>query len=264
MIWQGKAVGALLGVAVAGPLGALFGAAIGHMVDVEIQGRLPQRGLGSRSLQDAFFRATFQAMGHLAKADGHVSEQEIRAARAMMAELQLGEAEVQLAMQMFTEGKAQDFPLLARLRTLHAACRDRPDLHRTFVRVQVQAALWGGSLNPAGRRVLKQIAAALEISGFELVQMEAVLRMQTSQRQQQHAQVNAAQQRLADAYAVLGVASSASDVEITKAYRRLMNQNHPDKLVAKGLPEATIKQAQDKTVQISAAYDVLRAARGIK
>ena len=57
---------------------------------------------------------------------------------------------------------------------------------------------------------------------------------------------------------------SASDAEITKAYRRLMNQNHPDKLVARGLPESMMKIAEEKTRQIRAAYEVLRDARGMK
>jgi len=271
MIWQGKAVGALLGVAFGGPVGALFGAFIGHLVDTEIEGRQPTASIASKAgqsrsstIQDAFFRATFQAMGHLAKADGHVSEEEIRAARAMMTELKLGTREVQLAIELFTQGKARDFPLLAILRELHAACHDRPDVRRMFVQIQLQAALWGGSLNPAGREVLKRMAVALDVSGFELVQMEALLRMQNARRSEAPPAEVDRHRRLEQAYAVLGVTRSASDAEITKAYRRLMNQNHPDKLLAKGLPESMLQLAQEKTTQIRAAYELLRESRGIK
>ena len=56
----------------------------------------------------------------------------------------------------------------------------------------------------------------------------------------------------------------ASDAEVSKAYRRLMNQNHPDKLVAKGLPESMMKAAEEKTRQIRAAYDAIREARGMR
>ena len=69
---------------------------------------------------------------------------------------------------------------------------------------------------------------------------------------------------LDEAYQVLGVAKTASDAEVTKAYRRLMNQNHPDKLVAKGLPESMMKAAEEKTRSIRAAYETICAARGIK
>ena len=265
MIWQGKAFGALLGIAVAGPVGAVFGAFLGHLVDAQLEGQQQLRGAaGSSTIQEAFFRATFQAMGHVAKADGRVSQEEIRAARAMMTELRLGEREVQLAIQMFTQGKARDFPLMATLRELHASCRDRPDLRRMFVQIQLQAALWGGSLNSAGREVLKRIAVALEVSGFELVQMEALLRMQNTRRSEAPQAEVDRYRRLEQAYAVLGIERSASDAEITKAYRRLMNQNHPDKLLAKGLPESMLQLAQEKTTQIRAAYDLLREARGSK
>jgi DnaJ like chaperone protein len=66
---------------------------------------------------------------------------------------------------------------------------------------------------------------------------------------------------LADAYEVLGVSKDASDAEVTKAYRRLMNQHHPDKLTAKGLPKEMMKMAEEKTVRIRAAYDTIRQAR---
>ena len=108
-------------------------------------------------MQEAFFRATFQAMGHLAKADGRVSEDEIRAARAMMSEFRLGEREVQLAIELFTQGKSRDFPLEPTLRELRQLCRKRPDLCRMFVQIQLQTALWGGSLNTASREVLARV-----------------------------------------------------------------------------------------------------------
>lgn len=264
MIWQGKALGAVVGVFAAGPVGALFGTFIGHLLDVQAETRLRGASAGPTSIgvQEAFFRATFQVMGHLAKADGRVSQEEIRAARAMMNELRLGEREVRLAIDLFTQGKATDFPLDETLQRLRRICRNRPDLWRMFVQIQVQSALWGGGLHPAARKVLMRVCNALDVSGYELVQMEALLRMQQSARQPQEARASV--DRVAQAYEVLGVKASASDGEVTKAYRRLMNQNHPDKLHAKGLPESMMKVAEEKTRQIRAAYEVLRDARGLK
>jgi DnaJ like chaperone protein len=106
------------------------------------------------------------------------------------------------------------------------------------------------------------MCASLGVSAYEVVQMEALLRMQ--QASQRPAEARPAVDRVAQAYEVLGVPRSASDAEVTKAYRRLMNQNHPDKLVAKGLPESMIKVAEEKTRQIRAAYELLREARGMK
>lgn len=272
MIWQGKALGALIGVITAGPVGALFGTFIGHLFDVQAEGGLSgganeaesddERDQPQMGVQEAFFRATFQVMGHIAKADGRVSEDEIRAARAMMSEFQLGEREVQLAIQMFTQGKDSEFPLEPTLRRLRRQCVDRPDVVRMFIQIQLQTALWSGAFHAAGRQVMARVAASLGISAYEVVQMEALLRMQQSSRQPPEARPTI--DKLAQAYDVLGVTREASDAEVTKAYRRLMNQNHPDKLVARGLPESMMKVAEEKTRQVRAAYEVVREARAMR
>jgi DnaJ like chaperone protein len=270
MNWQGKALGALIGVLAGGPVGALAGAFIGHLFDAHADSTDGEGtdsagyGASSSDIEEAFFRATFQTMGHIAKADGRVSEDEIRAARAMMTELRLGEREVQRAIELFTEGKARDFPLERTLRDLYRMCAHRPDLCRMFIQIQLQAALWSGSLHPAARQVLSRACAALNVSAYELVQMEALLRMQWSSARTQSQNAQRPADRLAEAYAVLGVSHTASDADVTKAYRRLMNQNHPDKLHAKGLPESMMKMAEEKTRQIRAAYELVKEARGMK
>jgi DnaJ like chaperone protein len=262
MIWQGKTFGALLGVLAGGPVGALFGAALGHMLDMQAEQRLQQAApVDAKQVQETFFRATFQIMGHLAKADGRVSEDEIRAARAMMNELRLGEREVQLAMVLFTQGKARDFPLDATLRNLRSEFRSRSDLCRMFLQIQLQALLWGGGMSTATRAMLRRMCELLDVSAYELVQMEAVLRMQRQTQQPGGARPG---NNLTQAYQVIGVAASATDAEVTKAYRRLMSQNHPDKLHAKGLPESMMQVAQEKTRQILAAYEAIRSARGMR
>lgn len=267
MMWHGKVIGALLGALLTrNPWGIVIGIIIGHYFDTQaMRGRVGNQGSDPRAVQIEFFRATFQVMGHMAKADGHVSEEEIRAARAMMAELRLGEAEVRLAIELFTAGKARDFPLDDTLLQLQTLLRDRPDLRRMFVQIQLQAALWGGSMNPAVRMVLRRVCEALGVSEFELAQMEALLRMQRAGRSNQgSAQQRSTRDNLQDAYSVLGVTPQTSDAEVTKAYRRLMSQNHPDKLAAKGLPESMKAVAEEKTRQIIAAYEAIRAARGMK
>ncbi len=67
-----------------------------------------------------------------------------------------------------------------------------------------------------------------------------------------------------EAYDLLGVKASDSDTEIKKAYRRLMSQHHPDKLVSKGLPEEMIKLATEKTQQIKKAYEQIKRERANK
>jgi DnaJ like chaperone protein len=276
MIWQGKALGALIGVVTAGPVGALFGTFIGHLFDAQAENGLAGRlndNLGTNDandatasaagVQEAFFRATFEVMGHIAKSDGRVSENEIRAARAIMAEFRLGEREIQFATQLFTRGKEQEYPLEATLLRLRRLLTDRPDVLRMFIQIQLQTALWSGNISASARQVLARVAASLGVSAYEVVQMEALLRMQRSSRQPPEQQAPRVD-KVAQAYEVLGIASTASDAEVTKAYRRLMNQNHPDKLVARGLPESMMKVAEEKTRQVRAAYEVLREARAMR
>jgi DnaJ like chaperone protein len=120
--------------------------------------------------------------------------------------------------------------------------------------------------------VFQRICLALGISPLEFASLEAMLRMHAgnygygpngrpSQGPGFGTRPNA---RLADAYEVLGVAAGASDAEVTKAFRKLMSKNHPDKLVAQGLPESMIAAAHESTQRILEAYELVKTHRGIK
>jgi DnaJ like chaperone protein len=67
--------------------------------------------------------------------------------------------------------------------------------------------------------------------------------------------------QLDDAYAILNVDPDASDSELKRAYRKLISQHHPDKLVSKGLPEEMMKIATQKTQEIRAAYECVMDER---
>ncbi len=261
-MWTGKIIGAILGLLVGGRIGALVGFVLGHFVDVEMaRQRASATAAGGLSIQENFFRSTFEVMGHIAKADGRVSEEEIRAARAVMSDFRLGEQDVQRAIEFFRRGKSPAYPLEDSLRRLQMQLGSRVDLCRMFVQIQLQAALAADDLNPASRKVMARVAQSLGLSQYELAHMEALLRMRRSTSEPRNTD---APGQLSDAYEVLGLSSSASDAEVSKAYRRLMSQNHPDKLVARGLPESMMKVAEQKTRQIRAAYDLIREQRGMR
>ena len=273
MGWQGKIIGALLGLLVGrGLLGAIVGFVLGHFYDRAAASERASR-VDPATLRNVFFRATFQVMGHVAKADGRVSEQEIEAARAVMRHYRLGPDEVQLAIGLFTDGKRADFPLDETLAGLRAATGGRDDLARVFVQIQLEASMLGGGLNPASRGVFERVCAGLGVTAREFAAIEAMLRMQYAARAAAgggaggpgaRPQAASSASRLDDAYAVLGVSPEASDREVKRAYRRLMSQNHPDKLVANGLPQSMIEAAHERTRQILEAYEVIRKHRGMK
>ena len=253
MQWIGKAVGAALGFAVAGPVGSLLGAFLGHQFD---QGLL--RTHASGATQQLFFATTFEVMGHLAKLDGRVSEQEIRAARRVMHGMRLSPEQVLAAIEHFNTGKDAGYPLERRIAALHTKFGARPDLARAFVHIQIQAAVGGGEIRQPKRQGLWEVARGLGLSRVELAQIEAAVRYRGGSAPRQDGM------SLADAHRALGVETAASDEEVKTAYRRLMNRHHPDKLVSRGLPASMAGIAEQKTQEIRAAYDRIKAHRGFK
>jgi DnaJ like chaperone protein len=273
MGWWGKVFGGAFGFMVGGPIGALLGAAVGHKLD-QGMGRLAQGGRDTAGLdarervQTAFFTATFAVMGHLAKADGRVSPGEIQAAAGIMDRMALDAEHRRVAQELFREGKATDFPLDDVLDQLRRETRGRRDLLRLFLAVQFQAGLADGEIGPEEQRVLGHVGQRLGFSRLEVQALEAMARAELhfrqgpggDGRQPQGAHRGA---RLEDAYAVLGVDPKADDATVTRSYRRLMSQHHPDKLVSKGLPEEMIRLATEKTQEVKAAYERIREARGM-
>ncbi len=264
MTWLGKVIGGAFGFLMGGPLGAILGASVGHQFDESlkhVEGESFNPGDQHR-VQMAFFTATFSVMGHMAKADGQVTKAEINLASRVMDQLALSGEMRQTAINLFDQGKSAGFPLADVLEQFRRECHRRRNLIRMFMEIQIQAAYADGSLDRAEEQILYQICEHLGLSRFEY---EAIkLQFQAQQRfysqQQRYGQQQAGNQ-LDDAYAVLGVARTATDAEVKKAYRRLMSQHHPDKLVAKGLPEEMMTIAKEKTQQIRKAYELVKESR---
>jgi DnaJ like chaperone protein len=134
----------------------------------------------------------------------------------------------------------------------------------------MRAALMADGLAGATRDTLLRIASKLGIGAMEFAHLEAILRFQA------HAgaygrtggarpgQRPAGKSALDEAYEILGVNPGASDAEVKRAWRRQMSENHPDKLVARGLPESMLEVAKQKTQAIQAAWERIREARGLR
>jgi DnaJ like chaperone protein len=229
MAWWGKLFGGAFGYLLGGPLGAVLGAALGHHFDKGLDGLPDDQGAfregDKERVQMAFFTATFSVMGCVAKADGRVSEEE---------------------------------------------CHRRYTLMQMFVEIQLQAAYADGVLKPSEERILLHICELLGFSENDFRQIERRVQAerhfgQGDGRQERGRQaVPPSGPTLADAYDVLGVSDRTSDTDVKKAYRRLMNQHHPDKLVSKGLPEEMMKMAEQKTKEIKQAYEKVKQVRGLR
>ncbi len=269
LIWTGKAVGAILGYLMGGPIGALIGLILGQYFDVARASTirpLGQKGSShhAQSLaQQAFFEATFSVMGHIAKADGRVTEHEIQAARAVMRNMMLSEKMKKQAIKFFTYGKSPGFNLDNAIGNLLRHCGRQPNLLRMFLEIQFQAALTRGYVGPNKRGILEFLCLRLgfRISDFAYFSNQQYQRSRERQRTDKRSA--RADTSLDDAYRLLGITKAANNTEVKRAYRRQMSRNHPDKLVSKGLPEEMIKVATEKTQRIKSAYERICAARGM-
>lgn len=264
-IW-GKVLGFLFGLMLSKNIfGALLGAWLGHRFDKGIGLDFSNLG-GAKSEADrqaAFFYSTFSVMGYIAKANGQVTQHEIAFASAYMDKLGLKGALRQQAQDAFRDGKTTGFPLSERLATLKSAVSNRQDLLLLFLEIQIQVAFADGSLDQDERHALHQIANGLGYSAKELDKLlEMIIAGANFHQQGQAGSQNGfahAGQQLENAYKVLGVTDKNSAGEIKKAYRKLMSQHHPDKLVAKGLPPEMMEVAKQKAQDIQAAYELISA-----
>ena len=246
---------------------ALIGLFLGHQFDRGFADKFTRFGpdiSASRleHLPQPYLRALFETMGHLAKADGRVTEHEIRAARALMHRIGLGPVEIRSAVGWFEDGKKSSYPLVSTLRTLRGQSARSADMRGLFVRLLMDVALSKSSLRQAERTIIWTICKELDIGRVELAQLEAMLRAQRGFRKSAAGAADG--KRINDAYVALGVDKSSTNDEIKKAYRRLMNKNHPDKLASTNPDAAAIAEAERRTREVRGAYELLRAQRTIR
>lgn len=265
MMILGKIIGAVLGWYIGGPLLALLGLGVGHLFDkgynqIQAEGSPERR----REIEQTFFDTVFRLLGHLAKADGRVSESEIKQAEGYMDELGLTPEHRQQAIARFKEGVAKGFEPDAQLAHFRDVCGQRANLVRMLLIYLVNMALADGELDEQEVQVLRQVALGLGMNNAMFEQLLRMIQAQNSFRGYQH-QGGAAQatsrDQLTQAYDALGVSPDASDAEVKKAYRKLMSEYHPDKLIGQGLPEDMIKEATERAQEIRTAYDLIKQER---
>jgi DnaJ like chaperone protein len=239
------------GLIVGGVRGLLLGAALGYVVSWGMRnvvgGKLAQ-------VQAQFLDSTFAVMGALCKVDGVVTRDEIAVAEAMFTRLHLSGEQRESARAAFSRGKAPDFDLDAEVTKFARVSRGMRPILVMFLQIQCAAVAADGNVHPAEHQMLVRVARLLGLTEADVAQLEALLRTGTAGPPPQ--------QKLDDAYTALGLSPSATDSQIKQAYRRLMSQNHPDKLAGKGLPESMREMAEERTREISTAYAVIKEARG--
>jgi len=205
--------------------------------------------------QALFFKTVFNLLGHIAKADGHISEGEVKLTEAYMDKMGLTPEHRREAIGLFKEGASADFSLQACLATYRELGVRSPNLSQMLLVYLINLAMVDGVLHSREVEILQQVADGV---GFSRTAFEQLLKMIGAQNSfSKNQQGN----DLALAYDALGVSADASDADIKKAYRKLMSQYHPDKLMGQGFPEEMIKSATERSQEIQAAYDLIKKSR---
>jgi len=250
-IW-GKVIGGVAGFALGGPLGALIGAVAGHAVDkirADAEGPMrlegPEEGLGSAAKQVAFTIAVIVLGAKMAKADGVVSRAEVDAFKQVF---RIPPNEMKNVARIFNQAKRDASGFEPYARQVARLFRDQPAMLEELLAGLFHIAKADGHVHPAELAYLRQVAA---IFGLDDHAFERVRGIVVGPEE-------------ADPYEVLGVERSASDAEIKSAYRKLIRENHPDTLMAQGLPQEFIDLANEKMAGINSAYDRIEKERGLK
>jgi DnaJ like chaperone protein len=257
MDWWGKLIGGTFGFMLGGPLGALLGTAIGHNFDKGLQG-IQYRGNYTsgdpQRVKAAFFTATFYLMGHVCKADGRVTPDEIKTARQIMSQMQLSSEQRKAAIVLFNQGKNADFVLEEIMLQLRMEIGRSINIKRMFMEIQCHAIYADGVIHPAEKGLLLNVC---DLLGFPRHEFENMVIAIGAQIHHQHSASGSGVEGMSmdDAYKILNIPTNATKEEVKRAYRRLTSQHHPDKLVSKGLPEEMMKVAAERTHEIRQAYE---------
>ena len=250
-----KFVGAILGFYLYKFIGALAGYLIGSFIDrVLAYGVGGVNPLSRAHRQSVFLGTVFVLMGKIAKADGRVSEEEIKHVEVMFQKLGMSTEHRQQAIAQFKRGAADNFDIRPSLNEFMAVCGQTNSLKQMLLVYLIVMAFADGLLDPVEESLLKEIAQHL---GYSQDAFQHILAMVTNQSHFASGQGSSAN-KLDDAYKALGVSKESSEQEVKRAYRKLMSQYHPDKLIGQGMPEDMIKMATEQAQEVQVAYDLIK------
>lgn len=264
----GKIIGGLIGWASFQWIGAAVGIFIGHYFDrgrSQLAGRLsPEQ---RASVERAFFNTVFPLLGSIAKADGRVSEDEVSGTEQLMAKMGLSPEARQEAIRLFKQGAQPDFSPAECTQAFNQVGGAYADVKQVLLVYLITLAYADNHLHEAEERLLAEIAAQLGYSGFAFNHLMGMVKAQSyfyrngDQQGAYSSDYSAGRDELSLAYEALGVEEGISDADLKRAYRKLMSENHPDKLSGRGVPEEMVRLATEKSQEIQTAYDLIRKHR---
>ena len=265
---MGIIIGSMLGYKFGGWLGMLMGAWIGHTIEKSISGAGSSDS--KKQIQESFFNALFLSMGKLAKVDGKVSSSEIERTEGIMQHMKLNGEMRQKAIDLFSQGKNPGFSIDSALIRFGRLARRSLSLKQIFLEMLIDVAEADGLISEAEQEMIERTCQQI---GYPVQLLHAMMKMRgfKSAGGYQNQQQGSSQQKGRrpvnrnapfNPYQVLGVEQGESKAVIRKAYKRLMSQHHPDKLVSKGLPQEMMKVAEEKAKQVQLAWEKVKDLKG--
>ncbi len=231
-VW-GKVSGAAAGLFVGGPVGALVGAVAGHF----FLDRESDPGV-------TFTIAVVALAGKMARADGVVSDEEFQVFRQAFGVPPEEEGNVHRIFNLARQDIAGFEYYAGQIARLFVG---NPAMLEDVLDGLFEIAKADGVLHPEEARFLERVA---EIFGF-------------APNEYRRIRASHFAPELTDPYVILGLSYSADDNELRQTYRKLVRENHPDSLMARGVPQEFIKLATDKLAAINTAYEKICAERGM-
>ncbi|MGD0429704.1 MAG: TerB family tellurite resistance protein [Acetobacteraceae bacterium] len=259
MGYWGKVIGGVAGFAMGGPFGAAIGAALGHAADSGMSPRFqfpfssPTGSVAGQAKvaamlgqkQQLFSIAVVALSAKLAKCDGPVTRTEIESFRR---EFRIPDGSAREIGRLFDQARetSDGFELYA------------SQLGEAFADNHATLELVLGSLFAIAR-------ADGSVNAKEQAFLTSVHRAFRLDRQAWDRSSGAAPARPGpdepDPYEILGVTRSANGAELHAVWRKLMRENHPDALAARGVPPEFIKKASESVARINAAWDRIKRER---
>jgi DnaJ like chaperone protein len=232
-VW-GKVSGAAAGLFVGGPVGAVVGAVVGHFF------------LDQESDPGVTFTIAVVALaGKMARADGVVSEQEFEIFREAFGVPPEEDNNIHRIFNLARQDIAGFEYYAGQIAKLFVG---NPAMLEDVLDGLFEIAKADGVLHPEEARFLERVA---EIFGFAPNEFRRIRASHFAPE-------------LTDPYVILGLSYAADDNELRQTYRRLVRENHPDSLMARGVPHEFIKLATDKLAAINTAYEKIQQERGLK
>lgn len=253
-----KLIGAVIGFYYFGFFGAILGYFLGGMADrYRAYGMGAINPLSNSQRQTVFIETVFILMGKVAKADGHITQDEIYHVEQFIQKLSMSAENRERAIALFKQGAAPDFNAELTISQFLNVCGQTHNLKQMLLVYLIVMAMSDGRIDTAEEQLIANIALQL---GYDQAAFKNMLDMILNQTHFASGQSTSAT-ALEDAYKALGVSKESSDLEVKRAYRKLMSQYHPDKLMGQGVPADMIAVATEQAQDVQVAYDLIVKSR---